>query len=569
MIEWLKKVLDQIKNLWAKWTNVQKIILLSIVVGGILAVILLLSLSSSPRMVPLFTVPISDESLREQISVRLDEENVTHTVSSDGRILVDDQRTARKMISLLAREDLIPDETSPWDVFKMDRWTVTDFERKVNLRQAIENSLEQFIEALDEVDSADVTLVLPETELFAEDQKPVSASIILSPRPGSDIATNRKKLEGIVRLVRKAVEGLEEDNIAITDHRGILLNDFAGLADLDDLELAKRQMRQKTVVEQDTKAIILGELRSIFGADRVRVINVAIDLNFDKETNNTKEFFPMTLVKDNPETPYDETSTVANVLRSKEQIDEHFEGTGFNPEGPPGQEGQIPPAYKELDGLVGKYDNEQQRENFEINERNTIQEKSPWGVERVTAAVAIDGIWKWSYDDKGKVELNPDGSIKREYIPVGNEELGKAKGLIETAIGFAKARGDKVTVEHLQFDRTSQHLQEDQKFRNQARLRQTVLYSLIGLAAVVVAFIAFRLVSREMERRRRLREEELSRQHQAMREAALRSAEDEGLEVEMSVEERARLEMQENAINMAREHPEDVAQLIRTWLVEE
>jgi flagellar M-ring protein FliF len=96
-----------------------------------------------------------------------------------------------------------------------------------------------------------------------------------------------------------------------------------------------------------------------------------------------------------------------------------------------------------------------------------------------------------------------------------------------------------------------------------------VLYSLLGLAAVVIAFVAFRFISRELERRRRLREEELSRQHQAMREAALRSAEEEGLEVEMSVEERARLEMQENAINMAREHPEDVAQLIRTWLVEE
>ena len=39
--------------------------------------------------------------------------------------------------------------------------------------------------------------------------------------------------------------------------------------------------------------------------------------------------------------------------------------------------------------------------------------------------------------------------------------------------------------------------------------------------------------------------------------------------VEMSVEERARLEIQENAVNMAREHPEDVAQLIRTWLMEE
>ena len=37
----------------------------------------------------------------------------------------------------------------------------------------------------------------------------------------------------------------------------------------------------------------------------------------------------------------------------------------------------------------------------------------------------------------------------------------------------------------------------------------------------------------------------------------------------LSVEDRARLEMQENAVNMAREHPEDVAQLIRTWLLEE
>jgi flagellar M-ring protein FliF len=37
----------------------------------------------------------------------------------------------------------------------------------------------------------------------------------------------------------------------------------------------------------------------------------------------------------------------------------------------------------------------------------------------------------------------------------------------------------------------------------------------------------------------------------------------------MSVEERKRLELQEHAINMAKEHPEDVAQLIRTWLREE
>ena len=62
---------------------------------------------------------------------------------------------------------------------------------------------------------------------------------------------------------------------------------------------------------------------------------------------------------------------------------------------------------------------------------------------------------------------------------------------------------------------------------------------------------------------------ELARQHQLAREMALKSAEDEGVEVQMSLEDKARLEMQENAVNLAREHPEDVAQLIRTWISEE
>ena len=84
-----------------------------------------------------------------------------------------------------------------------------------------------------------------------------------------------------------------------------------------------------------------------------------------------------------------------------------------------------------------------------------------------------------------------------------------------------------------------------------------------------MAVIFFRMLSKYLERKRREKEEELARQHQAMREAALRSAEEQGMEVELSIEDRARQEMQENAVNMAREHPEDVAQLIRTWLVEE
>jgi flagellar M-ring protein FliF len=46
-------------------------------------------------------------------------------------------------------------------------------------------------------------------------------------------------------------------------------------------------------------------------------------------------------------------------------------------------------------------------------------------------------------------------------------------------------------------------------------------------------------------------------------------AEQEGMEVSISMEERNRMELMESVINMAKEHPDDAAQLIRTWLIDE
>lgn len=95
------------------------------------------------------------------------------------------------------------------------------------------------------------------------------------------------------------------------------------------------------------------------------------------------------------------------------------------------------------------------------------------------------------------------------------------------------------------------------------------MLSLAGIALILLFFILYRIISREIERRKRLREEELLRQAQLERERMLYDQQMADADVSMTVEERRRQELQENAINMAREHPEDVALLIRTWLMEE
>jgi flagellar M-ring protein FliF len=173
------------------------------------------------------------------------------------------------------------------------------------------------------------------------------------------------------------------------------------------------------------------------------------------------------------------------------------------------------------------------------------------------------------YDDNGDVILNKNGSIERAYTPVSDEDLAKAAALVRDAMGYNRDRGDSVTVQHIAFSRTAQFEKEDRDYRNKLQMQRIVLSAIIAVGALLVLFIVFRLVSRELERRRRLREEQAAEDARRMREAALAAAEQEGAEVVVSVEERARMELMENVINVAREHPGDVAQLIRTWLREE
>ncbi|HVO38586.1 MAG TPA: flagellar basal-body MS-ring/collar protein FliF [Spirochaetia bacterium] len=566
MNEWWKRIREQVRALWARWNTTQRVILFAVIGASILAVILLFAFSAAPSMVPLVSNPITSTDARLQISAKLDEMGVRFQLRPDNIFYVADDTTARHVRMVLNQENLIPKGTDPWALFDMERWTTTDFERDVNLQRAVTKQLEQHIMALDDVDNVSVTLVVPKTELFEADQKPTTASIIITPKPGSDFTTNRKKIEGVQRLISLAVAGLKADNIVITDNTGQQLNDFADLAEVDRLELAKRELKVKQELETKYNGEITNALRDIFSPDRVRILKIDIKLDMSKVSSTAEEFSPIAI---EPATRFTPPKYAPSIARSTQSIEEHFQGTGYNPEGPPGQEGQTPPAYKDLSNLVGKYDKSSQTTNNEINKKVTNEEKQPWEIRRITTGVAIDGVWRVKYDQKGQVLLNPDGSMQREYTPVTDDDLQKAKALIQGAVGFDRDRGDNVEVQSIQFDRSRQFEKEDSVFRHAMAVRRTIYLVLIGIGLVLLLVLAYRLIAKEVERQRRLREEELARQHQAMREAALRTAEEQGVEVELSVEDRARLEMQENAVNMAREHPEDVAQLIRTWLVEE
>ncbi|MDR3343855.1 MAG: flagellar M-ring protein FliF [Treponema sp.] len=567
MGEWFKKVVSQIRTLWEKWSLVQKLILMGIGVAVIVGVIALFSISSAPTMVPLIDAPVRDEDVRDRIVTRIGVEGIRTSVSPAGVIMVPDETAARRMRAILIREDLIPSGTDPWAVFDRERWTITDLERNVNLQRAITQMVTDHVKSLDEVDNADVMIVFPDRPLFRSEQNPVTASIIITPRPNSDIAQNRKKIEGIQKILKFAVEGLTDENIVITDHNGLVLNDFAAMGEFDRLALIDKGNKMIQTLETQYRARILNALQGTFTPDRVRDLNIKLDMDMSKKAISTEEYFPVTIKEQTPGLSYDDSERAQSITRSKTTSKTTWEGTGFNPEGPAGGEGQTAPAFRDMSTLVGKVSQETLTDNEEINKRSIQEERSPT-IDRVTVSVNIDGIWKAKYDDKRKPLVLPDGSIEREYTPIPPEELRATQVWIQNAIGYNAARGDSVTVQNIRFDRTREFIEADAQYFKAQQMQTTLILGVVGLVLLLLAFILFRAISREIDRRRRVAEDERSRREQALRESALMQAE-EDQEVSISVEERARMDLREGIVKLTKEHPEDVAQLIRTWLLEE
>ncbi|MGQ9615714.1 MAG: flagellar basal-body MS-ring/collar protein FliF [Spirochaetota bacterium] len=567
MNEFLKKILDNIKNTLSRLNQTQKLILIGVAALVLVGFIFLISFSSKPTEALIFQTPLEQTDFM-RVTNKLTEWNVSFREREGKYIVVKDANTAAYLRMKLAAAGILPTGVKGWELFDVQKWTTTDFERDITLRRAIIGEITRHIRLLEDVEDVSIQITMPKPQLYIEEEAPYTASVIITPAPYSDILTNRKKIQGIINLVAFGVDRLKPENIVVTDNRGNILSDFVEDEAVTYLTRAKEEWKIKERLRLKMQNEVAEKLKAVLGEDRVDV-SVEVELDFDQKKIEKTEYIPIVKRADNPETPYDETEVALNVVRSEKDTKEHFEGVGFIPEGPPGVEPNIPPGYKEALQDGAKYDKTETVRNYEISQQVSKIESAPYKITRVSVAVWVDGTWKKLFDEKGRPVLTEEGGIKREYIPRTPEELRSYEEIVKGAIGYNPTRKDKVVVQNIRFDRTKEFELEDAYLKRREQMRKTLLSALIALFAIFIVTLAYRAIAREVARRRRIREEELARQQQLMREAALKAAEAEGVEVELSPEERARLEMQENVMNIAREHPEDVAKLIRTWLAEE
>jgi flagellar M-ring protein FliF len=562
MPEALSNLLGKIKDFWTGLDNTKKIIVGALIGVVVVAFALMAGYSKKPAKELLYDdLSASDYSA---ITKFLDASGYEYSGSGTSAIYVNGLQR-QEIVTRLAQENLIPAGVEGWQLFNMSRWDETTFDKDVKLHRAIKGSLEQMLMSLDYVKKAQVELAIPQRNNFLTDVEPVKASVVLTLKPGVEKVT-RKQVMGIKNLIYRAVPNLKRENISITDNYG---NEFV---EPDEIDEAQRKLdlvdRKKEFEEKERRKWtneIKSSLHDFYSEDRISIVRVALRVNWDEVTEKQHLVTPVEATPENPDTPYPDRELMPNgtLTVSENSRQERFRGNGFTPGGPTGTEQQLPPGYRDLDYQRSEYGNNDVIRNYDFNRIDKDIIRQPWDEQARSIAVMVDGIW---------IRKGPkaDGSgWEREYKAPSEEELKKLERLLKASILYKPSRGDQIVVEHMQKDRTAQFEAEDAELRRKLMIQRLLVVSAIALVALLLLYFLYRAIKNEIARRRRLREEELAAQQQLMREAALRVADEGAAEVELSVDEKARREMLENAITLAREKPDEVAKLLRTWLNED
>ncbi|MFN3748568.1 MAG: flagellar basal-body MS-ring/collar protein FliF [Sphingorhabdus sp.] len=148
------------------------------------------------------------------------------------------------------------------------------------LRTAREADLARTIEAIEAVKVARVHLALAEPSVFVREEKPATASILLTLHQGRSIG--EAQVRAIRHLVASSVPGLATERVSVIDQTGALLSGVEG-ANTALIDLQDR-------IEARHREALVGLLTPILGSGNFSVeVNAEIDAS---ESQATRESFP-------------------------------------------------------------------------------------------------------------------------------------------------------------------------------------------------------------------------------------------------------------------------------------
>jgi flagellar M-ring protein FliF len=390
----------------AGFTTGQKVLTALALVGLGLAGSAFFRWVSTPSMVPLFSDMAAEDAAA--ITAELEAQGAAYELADGGSTILVDRAQQAALRLAVSGAGLVPDEGVGFSILGDNGVTTPEALWDAEYQRAMEGELATTIGAMDVVDSARVHLVMPEEDLFVDDEQRATASVFLATAPGT--TPTPVQVQSIVNLVAGSVEGLTPDQVTVTDTSGRMLAAPGG----DGRSAAAGDLRQQQTAAFEDKLAgsVQGMLEQVVGPGRA-VVTVAAALDFDTVAQTSETF--------------GDGGPAQGIAVETSTTQEQFEGVGPDPAAAFGPDGQIiPPG----EGEQTTYTLADGSTRFAVD--RSVQEilTAPGGVERLSVAVLLDAS-------------------------VGAADAQAVRGLVEAAVGFDAVRGDVVEVSALPFD-TSQ-----------------------------------------------------------------------------------------------------------------
>ncbi|MDO9266798.1 MAG: flagellar basal-body MS-ring/collar protein FliF [Sulfurimonas sp.] len=445
-----KVLFSQLVVLFAKLTKQQRIIIGSAVVGIVAFVIFLVVYTAKKDELSKYEVLFDSLTSEDAAKVieQLEKDNIPYEILDKNVIKVPKNVVYKERIAIASLG--IPKNSGVgFELFDNQEFGATSFDQNVKYLRALEGELSRTIDALAPIERASVSLALPKDSLFVEKQTEPTASVMLQLVEGSNLTS--KQIRGIKNLVAAAVPNLKPTNVMLIDNDGETLGDENEMAQLS--ELSSAQQNFKTKEEKKKQRKIVEVVSPFVGGEQKVVAQVTIEFDFSIQ-NSTSEVF-------DPE----------NVVRSEQVSEEKREGaTPPDVGGVPGTVSNIGP----VEGLSSnqtseKYEKNTGTTNYEVGKTVSTTKSEFARIKRVTAAVVVDGKYKY------KVDADSKPTDELEYEALSESDLEAISALVSRSIGISEERGDQISVQNLQFKAPDADVA-------QKRVNQAVMFSQTYLA---------------------------------------------------------------------------------------
>lgn len=392
----------------------------------------------------------------------------------------------------------------------------TDFEKQKYLQFQLQDRLQEAIRTLNGVSNAIVTISIPEQDsfVFTDKEVPATASVILELVEGYQITS--KQVKGIEELVSKSILGLKPEDISIIDSDMNLLN-FKGD---EGPELAGTQLELENQVRERLQRQVISLLEPVFGYKKV-LAAVNVRLNFDRQVTETIRFEPVV----------DDTGLVVSMTELKEKV-KNSDAAG----GVPGQDsnGAIT-VYPAVQGNGSDYDKVSKTVNYELNQINEQLEGAQGQIKELSVSVVIDSA-----------DIAPDVKLRVQDIIAGAVGIDNERIVVEN-MSFEGSNG-------LQ-DQINETMKVGGLTDTATLVKDLVVYGMIALLALIMVILIYKLVKEGMRANR------VDTAVNIMDAITLNAPIFESVK-----QDDKQNEVQKEIEKLVKQRPDEVAQLLRTWL---